>query len=75
MDISGVSDNDWEVVQVKRAMIQSSQQTVVLTISEKLNTNQRLTICDLSEIDILITELDPQDPMLKPYRDAGITVL
>jgi DeoR/GlpR family transcriptional regulator of sugar metabolism len=70
-----VSDNDWEVVQVKRAMIQSSQQTVVLTISEKLNTNQRLTICDLSEIDILITELDPQDPMLKPYRDAGITVL
>lgn len=75
MDISGVSDNDWEVVQVKRAMIQSSQQTVILTISEKLNTNQRLTICDLSEIDILITELDPQDPMLKPYRDAGITVL
>src|SRR5215203_2265001 len=33
----GVSDNDWDVVQIKKAMIESARQLVCLTISEKLN--------------------------------------
>jgi len=32
----GVSDNDWEVVQVKKAMIESAQKVICLTISEKI---------------------------------------
>jgi DeoR/GlpR family transcriptional regulator of sugar metabolism len=71
----GVTDNDWEVVQLKKAMIESSQQVVCLAIAEKINTFQPIQIAELSKIDILITELPPDDPLLIPYIDAGIKVL
>lgn len=71
----GVSDNDWEVVQIKRAMIESSKQLVCLTISEKLNSIQPFQVCETGKIDTLITELPPDDPVLEPYRKAGIRVL
>jgi len=34
-----------------------------------------LQICDCEEIDILITELPPNDPVMRPYVEAGITVM
>ncbi len=71
----GITDNDWEVVQLKRAMIESSQKVVCLSIAEKINTFQPIHICDLQKIDILITELQADDPLLKPYEAAGIKVL
>lgn len=71
----GVSDNDWDVVQVKKAMIESSKKVVCLTISEKINSFQPIQVCRLDKIDMLITELSPEDPLLQPYVAAGITVL
>lgn len=71
----GVTDNDWEVVQLKKAMIESSKKIVCLAISEKVNTVQSIRICDVNEIDILITELNADDPLLKPYVEAGVQVL
>jgi len=72
---TGVSDNDWEVVQIKKAMIESSKNLVCLTISEKINSRQPFQICESKRINTLITELPPDDPLLKPYKEAGITVL
>jgi DeoR/GlpR family transcriptional regulator of sugar metabolism len=71
----GLTDNDWDVVQVKKAMIESSEKTVSLSISEKLNTSQRIKVCDLKEIDILITELQPSDELLAGYKNAGLKIL
>ena len=71
----GITDSDWDVVQLKKAMIESSQKVVCLTIAEKLNTLQPIHISPIQNIDILITELNPDDPKLKPFVDAGITVL
>ncbi len=71
----GITDNDWDVVQLKQAMISSSQKTVCLTISEKLNSFQPIQICKLLDIDILVTELPPDDVLLEPYINAGITVI
>ena len=71
----GITDNDWEVVQLKQAMIAASQKVICLTISEKISTIQPLQICDLSKIDILITELPNSHPALQPFVAAGITVM
>jgi DeoR/GlpR family transcriptional regulator of sugar metabolism len=71
----GITENDWEVVQLKKAMIESSQKVVCLSIAEKINTFQPINICDLKKIDVLITELPADDPILQPYRDAGIQVI
>ena len=70
-----LSDNDWEVVQVKKAMIDSSARVVAMTISEKLGSSQRISICSLDEVDILVTELEPGDDLLEPYRRAGVSSL
>ena len=70
----GITDNDWEVVQLKRAMIESSKMVVCLSIAEKVNSVQPIRVCGLDEIDMLITELPADDSMLKPYRDAGVKI-
>lgn len=72
---SGVSDNDWDVVQIKKAMVESSQRLVCLTIAEKINSQQPIQVCESSKIDTLITELCADESILEPYKDAGITVL
>jgi len=71
----GITDNDWDVVQLKQSMIESAQKVICLTISEKINTIQPIQVCDLSKIDILITELPNDHPTLQPFVAAGITVL
>jgi DeoR/GlpR family transcriptional regulator of sugar metabolism len=71
----GVTDNDWEVVQLKKCMIEAAQKTVCLTISEKINSFQPIHVCDVNEVDILITELNIDNELLLPYARAGMTVL
>ncbi|HEX5025345.1 MAG TPA: DeoR/GlpR family DNA-binding transcription regulator [Agriterribacter sp.] len=71
----GLTDNDWDVVQMKQAMIKTSKKVVVLSISEKINSTQQIKVCPASAIDILITELDPDADLLKPYKQLGIKIL
>lgn len=71
----GLTDNDWEVVQVKKAMIESSNKVVSLAISEKINTTQSIKVCNTDEIDVLITELDSVSPLLLPYKQKNIQIL
>ena len=72
---NGVTDNDWEVVQVKKAMIESARKVVCLTIAEKLNSHMPFHICPVEDLDMLITELPPEDPLLEPYLQKGIRIL
>ena len=71
----GITDNDWDVVQLKKSMIESSQKVVCLTISEKINSFMPIHVCDLNKIHVLITELAPEEPVFEPYIKAGITVI
>ena len=71
----GLTDNDWEIVQVKKAMMESSAKTVLLTISEKINTTQRIRICDTKNIDIIVTELQEDDKLLTPFKKIGVKVI
>ncbi len=71
----GISDLEWEIIEVKRAMIKCAHKTISLAISEKLNTIQRLQVCKPEEINMLITELDADDPLLEPFKQKGLSVL
>ncbi|MDA6072233.1 DeoR/GlpR family DNA-binding transcription regulator [Flavobacterium sp. AC] len=71
LDIEGgFSDSDWETVQVKKAMIQASEKTAILTISEKLDTVLKMKIANLSEVNYVVTEVDPNDEKLQSYKKA-----
>ncbi|BAV05871.1 transcriptional regulator, DeoR family [Filimonas lacunae] len=72
---NGITDLEWEVIEVKKAMLQAANKTVSLAISEKLNTVQRLQVCQLSAIDTLITELSADSELLAPYKNAGLHIL
>lgn len=71
----GITDMDWDIIEVKKAMIRSAQKTISLSISEKLNTIQKLQVCKPEEVDILITELHPSDQLLAEYLVKGIQIL
>ncbi len=68
----GLTDSDWEVVQVLKAMIRSAKKVAVVCIAEKLNSVQRIKICDISDIDYLVTELPPKSPLLEPFSSGRL---
>lgn len=71
----GVTAIDWEIAQMKKAMLNASKKIVSLTISEKLNTVNRYKICDINTIDTLVTELDPNSNVLDQYRERNINLI
>lgn len=71
----GLTDMDWEIVQVKMALIRSARKVAVISISEKLNSVKWLNICAVNQIHYLVTELDPRDSFLTSYANKNITLL
>lgn len=65
----GITDYDWEVAKVKKALLKSSERSVLLSISEKLDTVQKVQVCKLNAIDYLITELHSNHEKLEPYQN------
>lgn len=73
--VAGVTDSDWEVVTIKKAMMRASQKVLVHAIAEKLNSVQKIKVCGLDELDVLVTELSPENDALAPYRQAGLELM
>lgn len=65
---AGLTETEYKIVQVKKAMIESAEKLAVLTISEKLNTVFKMKLCSPSKIDFLVTELDPGNKKLSSYK-------
>jgi DeoR/GlpR family transcriptional regulator of sugar metabolism len=64
----GLTEMDWRIVQVKKAMIKSAAKLAVLTIFEKLNSAHKMRLCSPDKIDYLVTELNPDDKRLAAYK-------
>lgn len=71
----GLTDIDWEIAQVKKAIVRSAKKVAVLSISEKLNTVQRIKICDLEDINYLITELPTDHHVLAAYKNPDLILI
>jgi len=71
----GVTDTDWEINQLKKAMIASAKKTAFLCISEKLGTILRLRVASLKNISYLVTEIDPKDESLVAYETEGLQII
>jgi DeoR/GlpR family transcriptional regulator of sugar metabolism len=73
--VYGITDLEWEIIEVKKAMIACSKKVISLAISEKLNTIQHLQVCTLDQIDVLITELEPIDDKLTLFNTLNISLI
>ena len=73
--IQGLTEFDWEIVQMKKAMIHSSRKVVSPCISEKIGSLQRYKICGAEDVDVLITELEPWDIKLDAFKTMNLQLL
>lgn len=73
--LHGLTEFDWDIVQVKKAVINASKKAVLLCISEKLNSRHRFKTCDLNAINTMITELEPENNLLNLFRNHDVNIL
>ena len=64
----GLTEMDWNIVQVKKSMINCASKVAVLSISEKLDSEHKMRLSKIHLLDYLITELNPSDKRLASYR-------
>jgi DeoR/GlpR family transcriptional regulator of sugar metabolism len=72
-----LTDSSLEVAAVKRAMIASARRTVLLADSSKFTAPNFCTLCDISQIDEIITDNAVLEEVLTSIRltDATITLV
>ncbi|HWS59550.1 MAG TPA: DeoR/GlpR family DNA-binding transcription regulator [Flavobacterium sp.] len=71
----GLTEMGYEVSLVKKAMMKASDKVVCMVTSEKLDTKMPYMVCELNQLDIIITDLNPEEPILEDYIKAGVQVL
>ncbi len=72
---AGVTTEDFEEGDVKRAMIAGAADVVALADHDKLGTAMPVYVAPIASITKLVTDADADARSLAPYRDAGIEVL
>lgn len=72
--VFGLSEANRKETTIKKAIIKASNQVVSMVISQKLNTRQPFKVCDTDCLDIMITDLEPGDPVLQPFRMKGLAL-
>ncbi len=72
---SGLTIRHYEESLLKRAMMAISKQVAVCAIPEKLNTIENYKVCDLADINVLITSLKPTEPTLDSLRIKSLEIL
>ncbi|WP_243860412.1 DeoR/GlpR family DNA-binding transcription regulator [Flavobacterium poyangense] len=70
--ITGVLHDD---SQIKKNMIQNSNFVIALSSIEKVGTAESYHVCPIKDINVLVTNISPDDKILKVYKDAGLTIL
>ncbi|MBD0833326.1 DeoR/GlpR family DNA-binding transcription regulator [Aestuariibaculum sediminum] len=71
----GITDEGYEVSLIKKAMMNASDRSVFLATTNKLNIRHSYDVCNLKEIDTLVTDLDDDCPTRSTFINAGVTVL
>ena len=55
-------------------MIKSAAKTAILSIAEKLDSTQKMQICNLNEINYLITDISPDTEQIQRYAKKLIVL-
>lgn len=71
---NGITDFNVYEVQLKRKFIDKSDQIYVLIDSSKFDQKSASTICDLSSIDLLITDNGLDQEVVERYKDQGLKI-
>jgi DeoR/GlpR family transcriptional regulator of sugar metabolism len=71
----GLTEVGYEVSIVKKAMLEASDKVVSMFTADKLNNKMPHVVCGIDRLSTIITDLKPDNELLKEYIAAGVTVL
>jgi DeoR family transcriptional regulator of aga operon len=73
-DARGVTNLNFAEAEVKKAMIAAAREVVVVADGSKIGVVEAARVCDLSAIDLLITDTHAPDDALALIEQAGTSV-
>ncbi|WP_418604587.1 DeoR/GlpR family DNA-binding transcription regulator [Hwangdonia sp.] len=71
----GLTEQDWDVSRIKRRMIEASNHVTVMCISSKLMSVKRHTVVPINDIDAIITDIDPSDPVFEDFNGINSVII
>jgi len=71
----GITDANEMFSQVKKTMLRSAAQRILAVDYTKFEVIAFSRICDLDEIDIVVTDVKPSERWLKYFEQKGIKCL
>lgn len=71
----GVSIPSFEEAEVKRIMIQSANRVVAVSTHDKIGTAESYKVCEITALETIITEIDPEDELFVPYKNLNIQII
>jgi DeoR family transcriptional regulator, fructose operon transcriptional repressor len=71
----GLSEYNWDDALVKRAMIASAKEIVVVADSQKFGKVALVHVADFSQVQKLVTDRAPPTPVLAKLQNAGVSLL
>ena len=72
---AGMTEANRKETTIKKAMMNSSDKVVSMVISNKINTRQPFKVAEISSLDIMVTDLEPDNELLRPYRERGVRII
>ncbi len=75
IDEHGITDFIPEEANLRRQIIQNARTVIVVADSSKFGTRAVCNICDMQDIDILVTDAHAPHDILKKIEKQGVTVL
>lgn len=72
---TGVTLRHYEESVLKQKMMQSAKKVAICAIAEKLNSIETYKVCDLHQIDVLVSSLKPNDALLGPFQKQGVAII
>ncbi|HEU5087602.1 MAG TPA: DeoR/GlpR family DNA-binding transcription regulator [Roseiflexaceae bacterium] len=71
----GITDPRMLEIQVKRAMIQSAHEVIMLLDSTKFGVRSLMKVIDFDEMHCIITDTGVPEPLLNELRERGVDVI
>ena len=71
----GLTDYIVEEIEIKKQMIRRAKKRIILADHKKFNRLAPIKICDLSDIDIIITSEGLEEEIKQKYKDFGIEII
>lgn len=72
---TGFTCESSEDAELKRAVISKADKVIVLMDSSKVNINGTYTICELKDVDIIVSDSKLPDDFLNECKNQGVTIL